>query len=677
MKTEGSKEHLAYMEAKKNYLAVGKRYSALLLRVMNCDPSLLKIAEDILVTGDGLSVHDNRFLAAFYKELRSKSKIDKKYFDLLLELKKTRNELEHASHALSRLRVGYILRRSGIPPKRSNQGIDAVTSLINNPDIALLEKISMPDVLDVTESENLEESIINGDVECGAGQISGKTKAGREYIRGLERRICQRVNDDYFLDNSTVDVASYVRLDKRNLLDFVRASADWEHVREIERKIASRDIRLQDRDLIAVTPKGEKYLALLREELSAKLDKKVRAQTVQANAGYVKKDPRLAAIHENLADLDIAVGKHARVGLLAKDIDAFQRLYKVASARKDQIKAALADVMITQETISASFADVKRQLAGVVDQKCVDIEKLLSLLVAVRYISLFENQYESKLAKVESLLGHAARNHPGLGGPDTLTKISEKYGAVSEILKSEAEAVLRSLINSRLAGRHDLGAETNELLAAHLLKSPQFTLYREILQRQEAARRHVVDTLYGNDSLYEGLDDMSEVISEIAELEIEKKECMADLAHELELAHKEMWLAKIKNNNGKYIDSGFAELSREVKSKARLASSEAVASARNEIQETLSRYRDDHKYHSDDFGKFLRQSLSEITRGEDVGKISTNLKNKYKELTANHQILMEKMEKDIILLEQRLLVFEERTPAEIEKMLMTDIRANI
>jgi len=677
MKTEGSREHLAYLEAKNQYLAIGKRYSDLLLQIMKCDPNILKIAEDILITGDRLASHDNRFLTVFYNELKAKSKIEKKYYDLLLELKKTKNELDHATHKLSRLRIAFIMRRAGIPPKRTNQGIDAVTSQLNSTEIGLLEKISLPDVLQIDETERLELLLVSGEIEFTGGEIVGKTKAGREFVKTLSKDIVERANNRYFLGETDFDIKKYVRLDRHNLLDFIRATADQDHVREIERRIASKDLRLQPDGLFALTPRGEKYLTLLLEELSAQLEGNFRARTVALSKGYSDTDSRLGAINEGLRDLDISLDKHTHVGALAGNTGTYQSLLKTAKARRDQVSAALADAMTTQEVISASFVDVKRQLAVILDSKNVDVTKLLSLIAAVRYISVFENQYESKLARVEGMLGLPIKNHGGSLGPDSLAKISDNFDTDSSQIFADSKVTIMALISGKLAGRHDLGIETNKTLMDFMLDSSQVKNYGRLLGQQDAVRKHVVDTLYSRHSLYEDLDNISEVLSEYTELEIEKKEHIADLVHELELAHKELWLANIKNNNGRYIDTSFAELPSQARDKAKGANNVAIASARKEIRETLGKYRASHKKHSDDFGKVLRQSLSEISKGGDVGKISASLKGKYKQLNVEHDTLMQNMEKNIATLEKRLLDFERKTPAEIEKLLLSDIRANI
>jgi len=69
--------------------------------------------------------------------------------------------------------------------------------------------------------------------------------------------------------------------------------------------------------------------------------------------------------------------------------------------------------------------------------------------------------------------------------------------------------------------------------------------------------------------------------------------------------------------------------------------------------------------------------LQELSKGGDVSKISTDLKAKYRTLTKNHDDLLTAMENDIIAIEKRLVNFEENSPKELEKLLISDIRANI
>ena len=676
MKTEGSHEQIAYIEAKKNYLAIGKRYSALLSQIMKMDPNILRIAEEIMITGDGLSAHDNKFLTTFYKELTSKSRIDKKYYNLLLELKKTRNELDLATRALSARRISYLLRKSGMPPKRTNQGKDIIAATVNNPEIPLIEKLSLPEVLDTNLAENLEKLIVAKEIDYKDGVLFATTKQGKDFIKNLEKNIKHKVNDEYFILGDQNLLKNFHKLDKTNILDFVRMSADKEHIREIERRLEAKDIRLTTSGLEAVNIKGKKYLALLTEELSGQLEKKIKAEQLQKNSLYAKSDPRLQPIRDNLSDLDISMGKHSRLGELAHEATTYQSLLQATKGNYLQAENTFAELLTLQETLSTSFADIKKQLVATIDKKQVNIDRLITLMLAVRFLSVYENRYEKKLVELESLLGMSSTNPNFATGPETLSKLSERY-EIGDESEDDTDNLIRNIITSRLATRRALGDETNETLIRFILASPQIKEFKHIILTQRSARKHVVDTLYNNDCLYQGLGDISEILAEITELEIEKKEKLADLVHEMELAHKEFWLARINNNNGRYIETNFADLPEEARTKAKVANRDSVASARKEIRQTLNKYRDAHKKHSDKFAETLRKSLQQISKGGDVSKISTDLKKKYREMSENHDLIMSNMEKDILLLENRLIDFEEKTPKEIEKMLISDIRATI
>lgn len=676
MKTEGSNEQIAYMEAKKKYLAIGKHYSALLSSVMKLDPNILQIAEEIMITGDGLSAHDNRFLTTFYNELKTKSKIDKKYYDLLLELKKTRNELDHATHELAARRIGYLLRKSGIPPKRLSHGKDAIVAAVNNPDIGLLEKLSLPDVLNIGASEKLEDLITTGEIDVHSGSLTAKTKSARDFVKNLESGIQQKVNNDYFLKGDDNLLKSRHKLDTTNILDFVRISADSEHIREIERRLESKDIELSAAGLVARTAKGQKYLTLLIEELSGQLDRKLGAQMLERNRAHAEADPRLARITSDFADLDISLAKHSRVGSLAQDTSSYQNLLAKVAKKNDKVRGAIAELLTLQETIAVSFADIKKQLVAVLDKKQINIDRVIALMLAVRYLSVYENKYEAKLCEVESILGIIDAGHAVNVGPVSINRLAEMTGSDADVT-AETDATVRDIIANQLASRKELGDGANETLVRFMLSSPQVKGYRDILTTQQIARKHIVDTLYHSDCLYRGFGNISEILAEITELELEKKEKMADLIHELELAHKELWLAQIVNNNSRYIDTSFAGLPDDAKIRAKVASKDAVKSARSEIRETLAKYRNAHKKHSNSFAEVLRKSLQQISKGEDVSRISAELKKQYRKMSTSHEELMRNMEKDVVALEKRLLDFEERTPAEIEKLLMSDIRATI
>lgn len=674
MKTGGNREQIAYAEAKNKYLAIGKRYSALLTRMMDLDPNVLKIAEEIMFTGDGLSVHDNRFLTSFYNELKAKSKIDKKYYELLLELKKTRTELDNAVSSLSHHRATFLLRKVGIPPKRTNQSKDIIVSQINSSDVSLLEKISLPGVLDVESSESLDELVSSGDLVIDRGSFVPKTKVARDFVRNMEKGIRQKVNDDYLLTGDENLLKRFGKLEPSNLLEFVRISADPEHIREIERRIDAGDISLTSGTLRANTEKGKRYLTLLTEELTAHLHKKVKMYLTTRNAEYSKHDPRLGGVALAMKDLDISLGKHLRLGRLAVG-GSYADLLETAKESRAQIKQAFSELMSLQETISAAYADVKKQLLVVVNKEKLDIVKILALLIAVRYLSIYEGKYESKLTLLESLLGLVHGVSTATSGPIAITRLRERY--TDRNSNEEVDSMVRNLIVGRLGGRRELGTDTNETLVRFILDSPQIREYRDIIASQQAVRKHIVDTIHGSDCLYQGLGNMSETLAELTELEVEKTEKLADLVHELELAHKEFWLARISNSSQDYINTNFGSLSEDTKRRAISANKESVTAARKEIRETLAKYRQRHQKHSEDFAKVLRASLADLSKGGDISAISAKLKAEYKKMSQNHEALITNMEQDIIALEKRLLTFENNAPSELEKLLISDIRTNI
>lgn len=677
MATEGNKEQIAYLEAKKKYLAIGKRYSSLLQQMMELDPNVLKIAEDILVTGDNLSIHDNTFLTSFYKELKIKSKIDKKYYDFLLELKKTKNELDNSVALLSKKRISYLLRKSGIPPRRTNQSIDMIASQINSPSTGLLEKISLPGVLDVELSESLDDMIVREEIELISGQLVPRTREAREFVRNLEKKSQQKINNDYFISPKTSLLAHFGKINSSNLLEFIRVTADQDHIREIERKIATGDIEIIDGKLIANTAKGKKYILLLVEELTACLNKKLKTEMLEANKLHMAIDPRLKNVENALQDLDIKLKKHNKIRGLATGNETFSGAFSNMANKKQQIEHLFADLITIQETVSASFSDIKKQLLIILNKDKVDVEKVLSLLVAVRYLSLYENKYEEKLTSLEGLLGLSGVAKVENFGPDTVSRLAERYDYDTDTLTNELDSLAQELVEKRLNSRKELGPEINIYLSEFLKSSPQAKSFMKTTSEQHIVKKHLLDTLYTRGSLYTGLGNLTELLAEITELEIEKREKLTDVAHELELAHKEFWLSKIGNNNISYIKTNFDTLQDYAQNKAISASKDAILAARKEIRETLSRHRNEYKKHSDEFAKLLRQSLRDISKGGDVIKISNDLKTKYSSMVTSQDKIMANMEKDIIALENRLLDFEKNVPGELEKMLISDIRSSI
>jgi hypothetical protein len=674
---EGNKGNNAYVEAKKHYLAVGKRYSSVLARLMKLDPNILRIAEEILVTGDGLSTHDNRFLTSFYRELRAKSRIDNRYFELLLDLKKTKNELEHATHELSVKRIGFLLRKAGIPLKRTNQTRDIITSRVNDPDSSLLEKISLPGVLDTSTAEKLELLVSSGDIDLKAGTLTPRTKAAREFLKTLEKESQQKVNNDYFLNSKQELLSSFHKLDSNNILEFVRLIGDQDHIREIERKIASKELSLERGGLHPINSRGKKYLSLLTEELNAKLDKDLRSEMLRKNNLHTKTDPRLVRITSSLSALELSESKHLGFSKMALGVDSYQQLLTATSTNIKNTRDSLAELMLLQETIAVSFSDIKKQLVQATTKGQVKIDKVITLLVAVRYLNVFEKEYESKLRDLESMMGIIDNGCEQSTGPDSLAKIRDKYSDFEDDNTVEGDNLVRDIISSNLAGRQALGSSNNKALIKLIVNSPHLVEYRDAVVTQKAVQRHVLDTLYSDNCLYRGMGNVSEVLNEITELELRKHQKVVDLSHELELAHKELWLARIASNNEHYIDTNFVDLPSETRERASLANRGSVDSARKEIKDTLLNYRTQQKAQHDKFASSLRKSLQKITKGGDVNTISIDLKKEYSSMEANHRLLTEQMEKDILGLEKRLVDFEQRTPKEIEKLLMSDIRATI
>lgn len=671
---EGKKEYIAYMQAKDKYLTLGKKYSALLARVMELDPNILKIAEDIMITGDGLSIHDNRFLISFYKELRSKSKVNKKYYDLLLDIKRTKSELDAATRELSKKRVSYMLRKSGIPPRKVNQDRDFVAAQINDPTVRLIEKISLPEVLSVESAETLDSYMSMGDIELSSGNLVPRTREARVFIKKLDSSITENFNDIYMLGHSDNVLQGYSVLDNTKILDFVRLSADKEHIREIERRVAAKDLLIQDGNLIAQNEKGKRYLSLLTEELSGNMDEKVKSHLQNKNTKHQDNDPRLTAVKSSLKDLDISLDKHKRVGHLSGKDTFYSNLLAQNIRHKDQISKYFAELMTIQEAVATSFVDIKKQLLALVSARSLDIDKLLTLIVCVRYISLYEDKYESKLQEIETILGLEA-THPSAIGPESLERLIEKYQI--SLGPENADASLQDTLLKNLSGKRKLGEDANELLIRYATESPEYREYLSLLAKERAAKRYLSELIYSNDFLYRGTSDITEILAEIAELQIEKKEKLTDINHTIELAHKELWLSQITNSGRDYIETSFADISTSVKADALRTNGASIDAARKEVSNTLAKFRKAHKSHSDEFAGYLRDSLKQIANGGDVSKISADLKSKYNKMNKKHTELTDSLEKEILSLEKRLLDFEKKSPKNIENFLISDIRQTI
>jgi polyhydroxyalkanoate synthesis regulator phasin len=676
MNAGGNKSKNTYEEVQQRYLEAGRKYSSLLRDAMELDPNIIKIAEEILITGDKISIHDNKLLTRFYNELRMGSKIDKKYYELLVNLKKAKNDLDIATDHLLAKRVGKILTEAGIPPRETNLSDITKVSHINNPDLNLAEKICLPGVLSIESATQLEQLIANGKLKVSAGKFTAETKEAREFIKKLEKEIRENVNDAYMLGSSTKIFENSGFGKTNSVIELVKLVADSDHIREIERRIDTDDIRFASGELVAINDKGTKYLKLLSEELINNLSKKIDVGLVSKNKNYINQDIRLSKSKKAVDTLCETVNKYDHFSNFV-DKTVYNELLERLKEHQGTVEEKMSHLMAEIETISRAFFDIKKRLISFTSKDETNVEGLLSLLVASRYLSKFEVSYEKDLTDLERLLDIKTANIDLSFGPMSPDQLAENYCGSTCNHFDEANDFVRDIISKRMANRKSLGEKMEKVLTDFVSSPSDVEAYKNILCAKQAILKHISDVNYHDGSLYQGIGSLSHLIEDLVELEIEKREKIADFIHEFELTHKELWLAGIKNENKNFITDNFPDLDKGIKGKAAESNDQLVSSALEDTKKVIEKFRNDHKISSETFSKQLKESLEKLKTDGDLAGASTKLKNEYKKMLATHEQALNELEIEIGVIERRLTEFEKGSKKDLEKVLLDNIRRNI
>ena len=672
MTTETSKQKLELTKAQNKYLEASKEYSKVLSNSLKLDKNILKIAQEIAVTGEQISIHDNKFLTEFTTRLSKNSHIDKKYHHAVLDLKKAKSVFDNASFQLMRARVDFVLTKAGLSAKKHTLSNTELARIINNPKTSPLEKISIGLPMLKDEASEFEGFIDSGEIVFENGVIKTGSKTAREFIRSFDAKVKKLINDQEYSSTNSDIVRGYVAYynDANGLLDLLRIAGDEDHVRELERKLSAGDVYVSNSQIIPVNPKGERYVRLLTEELGDLLEKKVTKEFLRRNKSVVDNDQRLSFIRSQHEILKAQVGKHKKhldiVGVESKYADLIQR----ADTTNAEIESMIDDLLGDIESISLSYAEIKKQLVVLVSKKEAETERYLSLLAALKLLAKHEQGLDNKIDELSRILKSNSTTAVKRG-PRTIDEIGELYPGLET---GDDESYFKSVVTGTNDKRADFGRQVDKITTNFILNSPNYSRYVRVMREQELLKRYLSDELLNSESLYSGIHDTSHLVVEIVELDIEKRELVADIQHEIELVHKKLWCQEIGESNQKYLDTNFPEIDPASRKAALRVNRDLVGGVNTEIADVIDSYSMQHSQHASEFNIYLSQIGRRIDQGDDVLEIAADIKARYATLIADHNAALESLDQEMKRLDTYLSEFKKGSRKQLEKTLITDIK---
>ncbi len=669
-KVDTTKEAEKVRESQHRYLDAGKKYSQLLVAASKLDPTVLKLTKDIHSLGNNLSVLDSRVITDFYNAVRKRSLVDPEYQRVAAELVRAKNSLDHARYQLFEAQVARAIKRTGLPIKKHNLSTIELAEIVNDPKTALLAKVAY--ATDYIKEEILELSTMaeRGEVTLVTGDIIGKTREARNFLRNLNTKIVTRVNDKYFGEKHLDIKKAYVsfKTGELNLLSMLRELGDAEHVRELERRISSSDVKIKGNTIVAMTDKGSRYLKLLNEELGMIVEKGINSHLTSMSQEMVASEPLLSNILTLISEYEKKSARHSKLldGNL-RDTGYGELLTKYQGDIMGLTKSR--DEIISDiDRLASAAIDVRKKLLVLSARQEIEVGEMLPVLTALRLLTNFEHQLDQKIDKLGDKLRLTKR--PMSSTLPSITDIRENLSTNEDV---NLDVDITQAIGTTIAKRRVVHDDFEAIVDRLIKSSKEYLRYREITTDLVALKNYLTRFLSQENRLYRGNETVETLLREIIELEIEREELLAEMVHKVQQAHKQIWLLKVHDENENYFDSQLGEQYEGAKN----LNKTILHEIENDIVGLVDNYRNKHLAHKESFLTSLSKIQLRIEKGEDVSVVTRDLKQKYQEMILEHQQAIKELEEDMERLDRQMALLPEKTRKTIEKKLISDIQKKV
>ncbi len=672
-KIDDTREKAKVKQARECYLELAKVYAAKLSAAAKLDPKVLSIAHDIANIGVNLAAIDSKAVTDFYSKLLATSRIDKRYHDVVIETKKAKNALDIASHKLFNAQVDLALATSGLPKKKHNLGVAKTADYINDKKTTLIEKIAYASSYIQDEILALSAMASRGEVVIDNGNIEGTSKPARAYLKNLGKLIVERVNDHYFGPKSLDIKRIYIDSNNSGMgpLQLITHLGDAEHRRELERRIADGDVVMRLGEIEPITTKGEKYLQLLSEELTAILDKNLEEQLLNSSQEALRGDDLLNTIFGVVDQFEDRLAKHLQITARYD----FEGDYSGAVENyRENISRFVSDKKQIQEDIdhiSRAALSIRKKLIILAGHDEVLVEDSLPVLTALNLLSKYEQQLDQRIA---ALAARASLRLPNTHhAAASLSDILETYSSKDD---ADSLAVLESEISSILSSRVNTSDDLEATIRWVLGHSENIQAYLSAANELDSLRAYLSSYVGREDRLYRGNEIVETVLSEIVEKEIERRELLSEIIHEVQLCHKKLWLANIRSGNNEYLDRNYSGKKLPLK-QARDINIQIIKEIEGEISAMIQSYRERHDAHAKEFLTTLKQLSAKVASGQDVSVIGAELRREYREMEQAHREDLSRLELEMKRLDRQLIMLPEKSRKAIEKSLISDIKKRV
>jgi hypothetical protein len=668
-----TKETESVRQSRLHYLRLAKEYAKLLSEASKLDPGVLTISKDIMKTGEVLSVLDSASITDFYNNLLAHSKIDKRYHVIVREIKKLKSELENITYSLFSKQVDLALKKSGLPFKNHNLELTQIADYINDRKLSLLTKIAYATPYIKEEILLIEPMIGRKEVVIADGNIAGTTKAARAFLRDLEKTIAERVNNHLFgpksLDIRQVYVSS--KGSEANILSLLSAVGDTEHVRELTRRISAGDVLVQKNRMQPMTEKGKKYLRLLSEELSSVLESQMNSSLIQSSSTAMLDDPLISNIMSIISEFEAKLRRHEEI---TNKYDFESSYGDIVSGYKGNILKLVRgkeEIVSDIDKLSTAALDIRKKLILLANHKEIVVEDSLPILTALKLLSKYEQKLDQKIASLARDTDHHLDIQ--LSRVPSLSDIRERHFAD---VVAESKTSVEKNISDTLNQRELSGADFADSIRKVVGGSKYIDKYLNICNDQKSLRLYLADYLNRENRLYRGNETVQTILTEIIEKEVERRELLASITHEVQLTHKQLWLDNIRIGNDDYLNGTIVGDDSSL-SYAKELNRNMLQSIEKEITNIVGGYSLKHAEHAQKFISTLGSLATMIDSNVDISKIAAELRREYRELETEHKAELAVLEREMKKLDRQLLLLSDKSRKAIEKSLISDIKKRI